>query len=367
MRTDIWRHFDFILLGIMTVMIIFGVAMIRSAIAGNAELIELNVVGRQIIYASAGILVIIMVTFIDYHLWTTIGRVLYIMLFVLFAVIAAFGEAAYGATRWLDLVFFTIQPSELAKIAMIVMLADFFARHQQRIKDLRWVARSFLLAAGLLVPVLLQPDLSTSIVLGVIWFALLWATGLEWKHLALFAVLGLLLPFLVFPFLEDYQQQRIVTFAFPDPDARYGEEYNINQAQITIGSGGWFGLGYGQGSQTQLRYLKVRHIDFIFASIGEEFGFAGNMFVMALLFLLIWRILRAAKLAQDTFGALICFGVAALIAFQGIVNIGVNLNLLPVTGLTLPFVSYGGSSLLSLMLGIGLVQSVVTRHKGLEF
>ncbi len=131
MRTDIWRHFDFILLGIMTIMIIFGVAMIRSAIAGNIGLIELNVVGRQIIYASFGILVIIIVTFIDYHLWATIGRVLYGVLFVLFGLIAATGEAAFGSSRWLDFFgLFPIQPSELAKITMIIILADFFSRNQ---------------------------------------------------------------------------------------------------------------------------------------------------------------------------------------------------------------------------------------------
>jgi rod shape determining protein RodA len=183
----------------------------------------------------------------------------------------------------------------------------------------------------------------------------------------LLGIIGVISPFAAFPFLADYQKQRIVTFFFPNPDARYGEEYNVNQAQITIGSGGWFGQGYGQGSQVQLRYLKVRHIDFIFASIGEEFGFIGNLFIMALLFFIIWRIIRAARLSHDTYGAFICYGVATLITFQGIVNIGVNLNLMPVTGLTLPFVSYGGSSLLSLMLGIGLVESVVARHKVFEF
>ncbi|MDH5607286.1 MAG: FtsW/RodA/SpoVE family cell cycle protein, partial [Anaerolineae bacterium] len=159
------------------------------------------------------------------------------------------------------------------------------------------------------------------------------------------------------------QQGRIARFLFPNPDARFGEEYNVNQAQITIGSGGWLGQGYGQGSQVQLRFLKVRHSDFIFSAIAEEFGFIGTIIVLGLIFFVIMRCLRAARLAQDMYGTLICYGVATFFAFQTIVNVGMNLNLLPVTGLPLPLISQGGSSLLSLMLGIGLVESVVSRRQ----
>ena len=147
--------------------------------------------------------------------------------------------------------------------------------------------------------------------------------------------------------MVDYQQNRIINFLFPDPAARHGEIYNIQQALITIGSGGLFGQGYGHGSQVQLRFLKIRWSDFIFSAAAEEFGFVGIAILLLLLFFVIYRCLRTARLARDTFGALIAYGVAVLIAFQSIVNIGVNLNLMPATGLTLPFVSYGGSSLLS--------------------
>jgi rod shape determining protein RodA len=177
----------------------------------------------------------------------------------------------------------------------------------------------------------------------------------------------IVLPFASFPLLADYQQDRITNFLFPAAEASYGETYNIQQALISIGSGGWFGQGYGHGSQVQLRFLKVRWSDFIFSAMAEEFGFVGTALVMALMLFVVYRCLRAARLARDTYGALIAYGVATLIAFQALVNIGVNLNLLPATGLTLPFVSYGGSSLLSALLGIGLVQSVVLRHKALEF
>jgi rod shape determining protein RodA len=163
--------------------------------------------------------------------------------------------------------------------------------------------------------------------------------------------------------MEDYQQQRVMNFLFTDPEARFGEEYNVRQAIITAGSGGWLGKGYGQGPQVQLRFLKVRHSDFIFAAISEEFGFIGAAIVIGILFFIIYRCMRAARLANDSYGGLICYGVATLIAFQTLVNIGMNLKLLPVTGLPLPLISQGGSSLMSIMLGIGLVESVVSRHK----
>jgi rod shape determining protein RodA len=234
-------------------------------------------------------------------------------------------------------------------------------------QEMTWVLRSFLYTMGMVVWILIQPNLSTSIVILVIWFALLWAGGLRLKHLAIFAAVGILLPFLVYPLLVDYQKDRINNFLFPDAEASYGDIYNIEQAQISIGSGGLLGQGYGNGTQVQLRFLKVRWSDFIFSAMAQEFGFVGVVTVLALLVFVIFRCLRAARLARDTFGALIAYGVAAMIAFQAVVNIGVNLNLMPATGLTLPFISYGGSSLLSSLLGICLVESVILRHKSLEF
>jgi rod shape determining protein RodA len=197
----------------------------------------------------------------------------------------------------------------------------------------------------------------------VIWFTLLWASGLNLKMLAAFAGVAIVVPIISYPLLADYQQNRILNFIFPDPSARHGDIYNIQQALISIGSGGWFGKGYNLGTQVQLRFLKVRHSDFIFSAMAEEFGFIGTVIVVGLLLFVIYRILRAARLARDTYGALICYGVATLIAFQAIVNIGVNLRMVPATGLPLPFISYGGSAMLSILLGVGLVQSVILRHQ----
>jgi rod shape determining protein RodA len=170
-----------------------------------------------------------------------------------------------------------------------------------------------------------------------------------------------------FSFLAEYQRNRITNFLFPDPNARYGETYNVDQALITIGTGGWFGQGYNQSSQVQLRFLKVRHTDFIFSVLAAEFGFIGTLIVIALLVLVIFRCFYISQNAADSFGSLLAYGFGILIFFQTIVNIGVNLNVIPVTGLTLPFVSYGGSSLLTLMLGIGIVESVAMRSPKQKF
>ena len=363
-----WRHFDFWLLGAVVLLTIFGITMIRSAVAGNIELVEqTNLVQRQLLFAGIGFGVVFLVASIDYHLWASISRPMYFITVFALAALTIAGQALYGSARWFDTGVILIQPSEIAKIVVILTLADFFTRHQEQIGQLGWVARSFIFTLGIVIWIILQPNLSTSLVILVIWFALLWASGLKLKHLILFVIVGGITPFLAFPFLEDYQQRRVLNFIFPDPQASYGEQYNLQQALIAIGSGGWFGKGYMQGTQSQLRFLKVRWSDFIFSVIGEEFGFVGIFILMLLLLFVIYRVLRIARKSRDTFGALISYGIATLIAFQAIVNIGVNLQLMPATGLTLPFVSYGGSSLLSLLLGVGLVESVALRYKSLEF
>jgi rod shape determining protein RodA len=356
-----WKHFDFWLLGAVAILSIFSIAMIRSAIAGNITLAGYD--QRQTIFVIIGFVVILVITAIDYRIWNSINRIIYYGMAGLLGILYVVGEAVFGSARWFETTYFSIQPSELAKIVIILALAEFFSRNMERVNDPRIVFRSLLLTVGIVIWILLQPNLGTSIVIIVIWFTLLWASGLNLKMLAVFAGVGVVVPIVGFPFLADYQRTRVLDFLFPNPEARLGDSYNIQQALISIGSGGWFGKGYNLGTQVQLRFLKVRHSDFIFSAMAEEFGFVGTIFILGLLLFIIYRILRAARLARDTYGALICYGVATLVAFQAIVNIGVNLRMIPATGLPLPFVSYGGSAILSLLLGIGLVQSVIVRHK----
>jgi len=374
LRTISWRYFDFWLLGAVVLATAFGTTMIRSAVAGNEGLVSL--INRQIYFAIVGLVLIFVVAAIDYRYWMALYRPIVIVMSILLFALFLSAQAVFGAARWFQVGVLFVQPTEFAKIVAILLLARYFERTQNHPRDLRWIIVAFVWVMLLGIWILLQPNLSNVVVLMVILASLLWFNGIQLKHLLLFGVIGFLGISTVFalvsfkihiPFLRDYQQRRIENFISPDPNATYGEKYNVDQALIAIGSGGLFGKGYGHGTQTQLRFLKVRHTDFIFSAISEEFGLVGSLLVIFIIMLVLWRCLRAAQKARDVAGMNIAYGVATLIFFQGMVNIGVNLNIVPVSGLPLPFISYGGSGLTSLMLGIGLVESVAMRHKQLEF
>ncbi|HZW02410.1 MAG TPA: FtsW/RodA/SpoVE family cell cycle protein [Anaerolineaceae bacterium] len=364
LRREIWRNFDYWLLGTVVILIVFGIAMIRSAIAGSPGLAGLD--SSQATWAMIGLAVVLVTTLIDYRYWASLTRIMYVVTIIALIGIKIIGDAVFGSARWFNLGGFNVQPSELGKIVIILSLSDYFARNHDKEHDLRWIATSLAMTLGVAVWVYLQPNLSTTIVIMVIWFALLWISGLKPKHLVSFGVIGLVGALMIFPFLEGYQQDRVFNLLFPDPNATHGETYNVDQALISVGSGGWFGAGYGHGTQVQLRFMKVRHTDFIFSAMAEEFGFVGTVIVVALLIVVVLRCFHVARTAADIFGSYIAYSFGFLLFFQMAVNIGVNLKVLPVTGLTLPFVSYGGSSLLSLLLGIGLVESVAAHRKSLD-
>jgi rod shape determining protein RodA len=374
LRNISWRYFDFWLLGAVVLATTFGTTMIRSAVAGNEVLLPL--IDRQIYFAVVGVVLIFLVAAIDYRYWMALYRPIVILMSILLFALFLNAQAVFGAARWFSVGVLFLQPTEFAKIAAILLLARYFDKTQNQPRDLRWIIGSFLWVMSLAIWILLQPNLSNVVVLMVILAILLWFNGIQLKHLLLFGVVGFLgistvVTLSVFgiriPFLQEYQQQRITNFVLPDPNATFGERYNVEQALIAIGSGGWFGQGYGHGSQTQLRFLKVRHTDFIFSAISEEFGLVGSLLVLVIIVSVIWRCLRTAQKARDVAGMNIAYGVATLIFFQGMVNISMNLNIVPVSGLPLPFISYGGSGLTALMLGVGLVESVAMRHRQLEF
>jgi rod shape determining protein RodA len=360
LKRQIFRHFDYWLFGAVVFLCVFGIIMIRSAVAGNVN--NAGNVNRQSIFVAIGVAIIIIMAIMDYRFWSSISKFMYFAIVGLLLFILIVGGARFGASRWIETGLISIQPAELAKDVIIIVLADYFARMKNETKDLKWVARSFFMVLGIVIWIVLQPNLSTTIVILIIWFVMMWLGGLPVKYLLIFMLAAVILFGVAFPFLESYQQARILNFLFPDPNARHGNSYNVEQALITIGSGGWFGMGYGHGTQVQLRFLQVRQTDYIFSVIAEEFGFFGTVAVIALLVFVILRCFRAGRMASDTFGSLIAYGFGFLMFFQMVVNIGVNLNLMPVTGLTLPFISYGGSSLISLVIGIGLVESVISRR-----
>ncbi|HET6846484.1 MAG TPA: FtsW/RodA/SpoVE family cell cycle protein [Anaerolineales bacterium] len=365
MRGLSWRSFDFLLLGAVVLASAFGAMMIRSAIAGNTDLAGYDT--RQAYFAVAGAIVIVILASIDYRYWLSIHWPIYIVMMLFLMSLSGLGQAAFGAQRWFQVGILFIQPTEFAKIVVILTLSRFFERSRNDARDLKWLLKSLAWVWGLVIWILLQPNLSNVIVTMFIWVSMVWMNGVPVRQVVWMGLAALIIVVIAFPFLEPYQQARVVNFALPDPDARTGATYNVLQALIAIGSGGLFGKGYGHGTQTQLRFMKVRHTDFIFSATAEEFGMAGAIIIVLIEAFIVYRCLRAAQKARDTSGAMIAFGVAMLVFFQSATNIAVNLRLIPVSGLPLPFISYGGSGLMALMIGVGLVESVVMRHKELDF
>ena len=365
MRGVSWRNFDFLLLGAVVLASAFGAMMIRSAVAGNEGLLPLG--NRQIYFAIAGVAVIILLAAIDYHYWLSIHWLIYIVMAIFLVALSGLGQAAFGAQRWFQVGELFVQPTEFAKIVVILILARYFDKSRNDPRDLKWLLKSLIWVWGLVIWILLQPNLSNVIVTMVIWAGMIWMNGVPIRQILLLGLALILLFAIAFPFLQPYQQARVINFVLPDPNARNGATYNVTQALIAIGSGGLFGEGYGHGTQTQLRFMKVRHTDFIFSATAEEFGMVGAIFVILMEAVIVWRCFRAAQKARDLSGAMISFGIALLLFFQSAANIAVNLRLIPVSGLPLPFISYGGSGLMALMIGVGFVESVVMRHREMDF
>jgi len=370
-RSRLWRNFDYILFGAVLALIVFGVLMIRSATTGSIDPSIANRVERQIEYAAAGIVIMFAMAAIDYRLLGSTNRYIYLFLVGLLGLVAIAGVVGgAGAKRWLT-IGIPIQPSEIAKILLVVVLAEHLQHQYQKMGKISTVLISFAYIGVPVAFIFAQPNLSITILVVVTWFVMVWAAGLRVRHIVLFfGVLTVLIPIIYLFLLQGYQKDRFSSFlAFSNNTCKAsdGACYNINQAAISIGTGGLLGEGYANGTQTQLRFLRVRWTDFIFAVIAHELGFVGGVVVLGLIGVVIWRILRAAALARDPLGSLICYGIATQVFFQTFVSIGMNLQLIPVTGLTLPFISSGGSSLLALLFGLGLVESVVMRHKQLDF
>lgn len=344
---------------------IFGIVMIRSAVADNASLAD--TAQRQAMFAAIGLVILLLATVIDYHVWRGLSRILFLGIILLLLYVELVGAKTFGATRWIRVGSFTIQPSEVAKVTLILILADDIARNEDRLRSWSGILRTLIIAAIPALVILREPDLSTAILVMVLWAAMAFAAGMPPKYILMIGAAGVMVPLLALSFnlMADYQKHRLALFLFPESDP--GAAYNIQQSLIAIGSGGVLGQGYGLSTQVQLRFLKVRQTDFIFSVLSSEFGIVGDVIFFCVLAFVVYRCLQAARNARDTYGALIGYGVATLIFYQAAFNIGMNLNLLPVAGIPLPFISSGGSSLWAVLLGIGLVESTVLYRKEMEF
>lgn len=363
----LWRRYDWGLLVIVGLLIIIGIAMIYSATRNEGNPLVERAWLDQAITALAGLLILAIFSIIDYSLLKNFSPLLYVGIVIALVSVLFIGVERQGARRWFNLGGFDFQPGELTKLVLTIVVAKLIADRQGRRPFLETILVSGLLVLPCVGLILLQPNLSTAMTIVFLWLVLVFVGGVERRHILIMVIIGLAIVLVVtqLPSFQTYQLRRIELLLglVEEPGAKYQSE----QALIALGNGGLFGQGYGLGQQTQLRFFPVRHTDFIFSVIGEELGFVGCTILMTLLALVILRALRTAMIARDTFGRLLCTGIAAIVFLQTYINLGMQVGLMPVTGVPLPFVSYGRSSLITLMLAIGIVESVAMRHKKLEF
>ena len=367
MDTRVWRHFDVVMMVATLALAVYGVAMVYSATLGTDDTSGLNPrVIRQVFYVAFGLVLLVILATTDYHVLANVAVAVYVACVALLLVVPVVGRAVYGAQRAIPLGIIDLQPSEAAKLALAIILAKFLANRQDDVRSIRVVAGSAGLALIPTALTLIQPDLGTSLVFVAIWLGMIVVAGMRWLHAILMLAAGAAAAPLAWLAMHDYMRNRILIFLDPYQDP-LGRGYNVIQALISVGSGGLTGRGFTSGTQSQLRFLRVQYADFIFSVLAEELGFIGAATLLFLVAVLLFRGLRAAGLAYDAFGRLLCVGIVSGLFFQTFVNVGMNTGLLPVTGVPLPLISYGGSSALTVLASIGVLQSVAMRHKRFQF
>jgi rod shape determining protein RodA len=326
---------------------------------------------RQAAYGVVGLALMLLIARIDYSRLRELRLALYGTMLGLILLVLAAGGVTRGSRRWLELPFFRFQPSELGKVLLVLALSAFLLERVRRRSEREMTARIMLLA---LVPTLLvmaQPDIGTGIVYVAIALTVLFVSGTKWTHFATLgglaaaaAVLVLVLaPAAGMPVLKGYQADRLTAFLHKDDANPKSEGYQLKQAEIAIGSGRKTGRGPERATQTKLSFLPEGHTDFIFAVVGEQYGFVGGAIVLSLYALIIWRALRILTLAKNLYGALVAGGVAAMLLTQTLINVGGNVGIMPITGIPLPLMSYGGSSVLVTLMALGLLQSVYVQAR----
>ncbi|HSH05064.1 MAG TPA: FtsW/RodA/SpoVE family cell cycle protein [Anaerolineae bacterium] len=362
--TSVWRYFDLWLTAAVLLLTSYGVLMIRSAVTGAPAFATFP--QRQITFAVLGFIVMLVMASIDYRYLTASHWYIYIGLVASLVFVVAAGAINNDARRWISLGFIEVQPSELGRILLAISFAQFLANRQQYITHFSNTIITLLYIGLPISLIFIQPDLGMSIVFVIMWFTMIWLAGLPLSHFIVLAITGTIGIILILPFLSPYQLNRITTFIDPASDPE--QAFNVDQAMISIGSGGFWGKGYLQGTQSQLGFLRVQHTDFIFSMLTEEMGLIfGSVVVLGLMGFIVIRLIKIAAMTSDPAGRYIVTGIAGVFFFQTFVSVGMNVRLLPVTGLTLPFVSYGGSSLVTLFMAIGVAQSVRMRHRKQEF
>jgi rod shape determining protein RodA len=360
------RHLDPTLIFVSIGLTIYGLLMVYSAthraLASFGEDPGFYL-KKQLAFMMLGLIVLVFSSVLDYRLVKVYAPFIFgICGFFLFLVLTPLGSETAGAQRWLTLFGFQFQPSEITKLALIAMLAAYLSEIRGPVRlDHVWRATMLTLIPMLLVA--FQPDIGTSMMFAVILVAMLIVGGAKAQQIGILALAALIALFAAFRLgvVQEYQIERLTGFLDPANDPlRAG--YNRAQAEIAIGAGGLFGTGYGSGTQTNLDFVPEQHTDFIFTVVGEEFGFVGAVLLLSMYGILLWRGFRIAMLSKDAFGSLLALGIVGMLAFQVFVNVGMTIGIMPITGIPLPFLSYGGTALLTNFLAVGLLLNVHMRR-----
>ncbi len=354
-------HFDWVLLGMVLLISAIGILNLYS-VTSNGETMTTPLYLKQILWLAIGLTAMLVIAFVEYRYYIDLAYIAYTSAVVLLILVLGYGIITSGAQRWVRVGPLTFQPSEFVKISLILALAKFFQRPSDRQGySLKHLGLPFFLLCFPMVLILKQPDLGTAIILLLIFLSILIFVKIRLSSLIILGAVGASALPLVWMFLKDYQKRRIITFFNPDLDP-LGAGYHLIQSRIAVGSGGIFGKGFMKGTQSKLGFLPEQHTDFIFSALGEEWGLVGCFVVVGLYFLLILWGLRIAIEAKDRFGAILSFGVVAMLFWHTFINIAMVMGLMPVVGIPLPLLSYGGSFLLSTLIGIGLLLNVSMRR-----
>lgn len=352
---------DFILLGVVFLLVCFGLVTIYGIELADPTT-SFPLFKRQVGFAITGFILMFLIMGMNYQSLRSYRRHLYVISFLLLVLVLIFGETIRGTRGWFQIFGFGIQPVELAKFSIVVWLATYFSKQARNIDLLKYLVLSGVGVGIFVVLVLAQPDFGSSLTILGIWFLMLLVIGIRKKHLAIMMLGIVMVSICAWMFMfKPYQKERIMVFLDPSRDP-LGRGYNITQAAIAVGSGQWFGRGLGYGSQSQLKFIPESQTDFIFAVIAEEFGFIGVAIICFLWFIFFWRMMRLINRSENDFGAYLILGFAMLFFIQIMVNAGMNIGIMPVTGISLPFISYGGSFLIMSLVMVGIIQSVAIRR-----
>lgn len=361
------RRMDFTLIFAAAAIILMSLVTIGSATHINAASDGgYGFVQRQGVFAVLNVALAVFLLNFDYNMLQRYGMKLYGVNIVLLVAVMLFGHTALGAQRWIQIGPITLQPSEFSKVIMIISLAALLADKVGKLNTLQDLLPIALFVGVPFLLVLKQPDLGTSLVFIAIFLGMIFAAGVNLKLLGGLFGVGLLASPVLWHFLKDYQKMRILVFLDPNVDP-LGSGYHIIQSEIAIGSGQLFGKGLFEGTQSQLDFLPENHTDFIFAVVGEEMGFIGAAFLLVLYLILLWRGIRIAQEASDMFGMLLAVGITSMLAFHVLVNIGMTMGIMPVTGIPLPLMSYGVSSLTTNIMAIALLLNIYMKKQRMFF